>query len=52
MPAHRCRTLVHLVPVTLGACSRLFAEGTLPNVRLRPIVADVARQHLERLRPP
>jgi dihydrofolate reductase len=31
---------LHLVPVTLGAGTRLFAEGSSPSVRLRPIAAD------------
>jgi dihydrofolate reductase len=31
---------LHLVPLILGAGTRLFAEGSSPNVRLRPIAAD------------
>ncbi len=31
---------LHLVPVILGAGTRLFAEGSSPSVRLRPISAD------------
>ena len=31
---------LHLVPLTLGAGTRLFAEGSSSNVRLRPIAVD------------
>jgi dihydrofolate reductase len=31
---------LHLVPATLGTGTRLFAEGSSPNVRLCPIGAD------------
>ena len=34
---------LHLVPVTLGAGTRLFAEGSSPDVRLRPISAETDR---------
>jgi dihydrofolate reductase len=39
---------LHLVPVILGAGTRLFADGSSPNVRLRPIAVatDPLATHL------
>jgi dihydrofolate reductase len=33
---------LHLVPVTMVGGTRLFGEGSSPNVRLRPIAADTS----------
>ena len=33
---------LHLVPVTMGGGTRLFGEGSSPNVWLRPIAADTS----------
>jgi dihydrofolate reductase len=33
---------LHLVPVIMGGGTRLFGEGSSPNVRLRPIGADTS----------
>jgi len=33
---------LHLAPMTMGGGTRLFGEGSSPNLRLQPIAADTS----------